>query len=49
MTPLKLIYDDSVPVSADVTDIVGIRHYGDLLHGRMPASTTFFIYAAAAI
>lgn len=34
MTKLKLIYDDSVPVTSEVTDIVGLQHYGDLLHGK---------------
>jgi hypothetical protein len=34
MTSLKLIYDDSVPVPAEVVDVVGIRHFGDLLHGK---------------
>lgn len=30
----KLIYDDAIPVAPEVTDIVGVRHYGDLLHGK---------------
>jgi hypothetical protein len=34
MTQMKLIYDDAVTVAPEVTDIVGVRYYGDLLHGK---------------
>ncbi|HVJ35767.1 MAG TPA: hypothetical protein VND94_21850 [Terriglobia bacterium] len=36
---MKLIYDDAIAVTPEVTDIVGIRHYGDLLHGKRRLSS----------
>jgi hypothetical protein len=48
MTQLKLIYDDSVSVVPEVTDIVGIRHYGDLLHGKKRLSSIITESAAGA-
>ncbi|HVJ40074.1 MAG TPA: hypothetical protein VM639_01205 [Dongiaceae bacterium] len=36
---MKLIYDDAITVTPEVTDIVGIRHYGDLLHGKRRLSS----------
>lgn len=39
MTQLKFIYDDSVTVAPEIADVVGIKHYGDLLHGKKRLSS----------
>ncbi len=48
MTAFQLVYDDSIPVPPEVAAIVGIRHFGDLIHRKIPLSASLGAAANAA-